>query len=210
MLTKIPIIVNIQSQNMASVKLYLSDKVDKDTNKSEIYIRFSGGRTTTKRIKSGFLVDHKRWDNSNSKSDYLISRMSLITYRTGLKKLFKTVGFTRVVTCLNSKTNEIEHTSLDQSVSAHVALRVFLSVVVNMGYNSEAIYSMSGHKVNSKEISRYYSIEDTTQIECVNGLDLRISPMKPVFSIINENPNSSLFVGDRERSVDLFGSLKRV
>lgn len=144
-------------------------------------------------------------------TDYLIPRMSLKTYRTGLKKLFKTVGFTRVVTYLNSKTNEIEHTSLDQLVSAHVARRVFLSVLVNMGYNSEAIYSMSGHKVNSKEISRYYSIEDSTQKECVNGLDLRISkPQKPVFSIIDENQNSSLIAGDKVRSMELFSSLKRV
>ena len=128
-----------------------------------------------------------------------------------MKKLFKRIGFTRVVTFLKSKSNEIEYTSLDQLVSAHVARRVFLSVLVNMGYNSEAIYSMSGHKVNSKEISRYYSIEDSTQIECVKGLDLRFSkPEKPVFSITNENPSSSLFVRDREISLNLFGSLKRL
>jgi len=52
---------------MASVKLYLSNKIDKDSNKSEIYLRFSGGRKTTKRIKSGFYIDNSRWDNSNSR-----------------------------------------------------------------------------------------------------------------------------------------------
>ena len=144
-------------------------------------------------------------------SNYLIPRMSLKMYRTGLKKLFKTVGLTRMVTYLNGKTNETEHRTLDQLVSAHIARRVFLSVLVNMGYNSEAIYSMSGHKVNSKQISRYYSIEDSTQIECVNGLDLRITkPQKPVFKITTGNENSSIFVGDRDRSVDLFAQLKKV
>jgi integrase len=146
-----------------------------------------------------------------SDSDYLIPRMSLKVYRTGLKKLFKTVGLSRMVTYLDGKTNETEHAPLDQLVSAHIARRVFLSTLVNMGFNSEAIYSMSGHRVNSKEISRYYSIEDSTQIECVNGLDLRITkPQKPVSSISKVNPNSSLFVGDKDRSVDLFGSLKRM
>ena len=144
-------------------------------------------------------------------SDYLIPRMSLKMYRTGLKKLFKTVGLTRMVTYLNGKTNETEHSSLDQLVSAHLARRVFLSTLINMGFNSEAIYSMSGHRVNSKEISRYYSIEDSTQIECVNGLDLRFDkPQKPVFNITTGNENSSIFVGDRDRSVDLFAQLKKV
>jgi integrase len=143
-------------------------------------------------------------------SDYLIPRMSLKMYRTGLKKLFKTVGLTRMVTYLNGKTNETEHATLNQLVSAHLARRVFLSTLVNMGFNSEAIYSMSGHKVNSKQISRYYSIEDSTQIECVNGLDLRVDkPMKQVFNITTGNENSSIFVGNRDRSVDLFAQLKK-
>ncbi len=142
-------------------------------------------------------------------SDYLVPRMSLKMYRTGLKKLFKSVGLTRMVTYLNAKTNETEHASLDQLVSAHLARRVFLSVLLNMGYNSEAIYSMSGHRVNSKEISRYYSIEDSTQTECVNGLDLRINKQqKPVFSI-NSNDNSFI-VGDKDSSMDLFALLKSV
>lgn len=142
-------------------------------------------------------------------SDYLIPRMSLKMYRTGLKKLFKTVGLTRMVTYLNGKTNETEHATLDQLVSAHLARRVFLSILLNMGYNSEVIYSMSGHRVNSKEISRYYSIEDSTQTECVNGLDLRIDKQqKPVFSI-NRNEEFSV-IEEKEGSVDLFDQLKMV
>ena len=144
-------------------------------------------------------------------SEYLIPRMSLKMYRTGLKKLFKKVGLKRMVTQLNNKTNQVEHTSLDQLVSPHLARRVFLSVLINMGYNNESIYSMSGHKVNSKEISRYYSIEDSTQIECVNGLDLRIEkPQKPVFRINPGSENSSIFVSHTNRSVDLFTQLKKV
>ncbi len=78
-----------------------------------------------------------------------------------------------------------------------------------MGFNSEAVYSMSGHRVNSKEISRYYSIEDSTQIECVNGLDLRVDkPQKPVFSF-NKNENFSI-IEKKEGSVDLFSLLKMV
>ena len=135
--------------------------------------------------------------------------MSLKMYRTGLKKLFKTVGLTRMVTYLNGKTNETEHATLDQLVSAHLARRVFLSILLNMGYNSEVIYSMSGHRVNSKEISRYYSIEDSTQTECVNGLDLRIDKQqKPVFSI-NRNEEFSV-IEEKEGSVDLFDQLKMV
>ncbi|MDD3323141.1 MAG: hypothetical protein PHS59_17045 [Paludibacter sp.] len=147
----------------------------------------------------------------NNDSGYLIPRMSLKTYRTGLKKLFKTVGLTRMVTYLNNKTNQVEHTSLDQLVSAHLARRVFLSVLINMGYNNEAIYSMSGHKVNSKEISRYYSIEDSTQIDCVNALDLRIQQQqKPIFTLSNEYENSSILVCERDKSIDLFSLLKKV
>jgi len=146
-----------------------------------------------------------------SDSGYLIPRMSLKMYRTGLKKLFKTVGLTRMITYLNGKINETEHASLDQLVSAHLARRVFLSTLINMGFNSEAIYSMSGHRVNSKEISRYYSIEDSTQIECVNGLDLRVDkPQKAVFNITSGNEKSSIFAGGIGRSVDLFAQLKKV
>lgn len=142
-------------------------------------------------------------------SGYLVPRMSLKTYRIGLKKLFKTIGLTRRISRLNSKSNEIEQTSLDQLVSAHLARRVFLSTLVNLGYNSETIYSMSGHSVNSKEISRYYNIEDSTQIECVNGLDLRITrPLNQEFKINNENDKVNS--GEKNLGLGLFELLKTV
>ena len=98
---------------------------------------------------------------------------------------------------------------MDKLVSAHLARRVFLFTLINMGFNSEAVYSMSGHRVNSKEINRYYSIEDSTQIECVNELDLRVDkPQKAVFSI-NRNENFSI-TEEKEGSVDLFCLLKMV
>lgn len=148
---------------------------------------------------------------SKYKSDsvYLVPRMSFKTYRIGLKKLFKTVGLTRIIPQFNSKTNEIEYKTLDQLVSAHLARRVFLSILVNMGYNSETIYSMSGHRVNSKEISRYYCIEDSTQLECVKGLDLRIpKPLKTEFKITNEKEQENY--DKMDNGVGLFELLKIV
>jgi hypothetical protein len=61
MLTKIGVFVNAIYISMATIKLSLSTKIDLDSNKSEIYFRFSGGRQFTKRIKTRILIDKRRW-----------------------------------------------------------------------------------------------------------------------------------------------------
>ena len=53
---------------MATITLSLSSKLDKVTNKSEILIRFVGGRNCVLRTKSGFYILPKRWNAKDEKA----------------------------------------------------------------------------------------------------------------------------------------------
>ena len=104
-------------------------------------------------------------------SNYIVPRMSLKTYNKGLKELFETIGLDRMVTYLNSETKQAEHAPLYEKVSSHFARRTFISLLVNSGVSDRIICSMTGHKPHSREISRYYTIDEVTQRNALNSLN---------------------------------------
>lgn len=52
---------------MATINLSLSSKIDKNTKKSEILIRFIGSREHVFRCKSSLFVNPERWNKENEK-----------------------------------------------------------------------------------------------------------------------------------------------
>lgn len=68
---------------MATISLSLSSKHDKVTNKSEILIRFVGGRDCIFRYKSGFYISPERWNTKDSK--VIIPRLATPEQRTLVK-----------------------------------------------------------------------------------------------------------------------------
>ncbi|MEI7504408.1 MAG: tyrosine-type recombinase/integrase [Paludibacter sp.] len=107
-------------------------------------------------------------------SNYIVPRMSLKTYNKGLKELFEMVGLDRKVTYINSESKQTEHAPLYEKVSSHLARRTFISLLVNAGVSDRIICSMTGHKPHSREISRYYTIDQETQRDALNSLKSKL------------------------------------
>jgi site-specific recombinase XerD len=53
---------------MAAITLSLSSKVEKVTGKSEILLRFVGGRNRVFRVKSGLYIKRERWNSNDEKA----------------------------------------------------------------------------------------------------------------------------------------------
>ena len=133
-----------------------------------------------------------------TKSPYLLPRMCLNTYREKLKELFSVLSITRPVTYLNVQTQQTEHVPLNKVVTPHLARRVFISTLLNMGYSDKVICAMSGNSPNSQEIKRYYRIEDEIKKNCVDRLDFRVN--KDMITVLN-------YV-DNQKNVNLFQQLR--
>lgn len=135
-----------------------------------------------------------------TKSPYLFPRMCLNTYRSKLKELFTELNLTRPVTYLNVHTQQTDHSPLNMVVTPHLARRVFISTLLNMGYSDKVICAMSGNSPNSQEIKRYYRIEEEIKQSCVDRLDFRVN--KDMVTILNKV--------DKQQKVDLFQQLRVV
>lgn len=118
-------------------------------------------------------------------SDYIVPRMSLKTYNNGLKELFEYLGLDRMITYLDSETNQTAHAPFYEKVSSHCARRTFISGLVVAGVSDRIICSMTGHKPHSREISRYYTVDEQTQKDALKKLVVSTDFSR----IINEEMN---------------------
>ena len=75
-----------------------------------------------------------------------------------------------MITYLDAETNQTAHTPLHKKISSHCARRTFISGLVAAGVSDRIICSMTGHTPHSREISRYYTINDQTQKDALNTL----------------------------------------
>lgn len=122
-------------------------------------------------------------------SDYIVPRMSLKTYNNGLKELFEYLGLDRMITYLDSEKNQTAHAPLYEKVSSHCARRTFISGLVAAGVSDRIICSMTGHKPHSREISRYYTVDEQTQKDALKKLIVETD-----FSeVLNLNEELNLF-----------------
>lgn len=76
-----------------------------------------------------------------SKSDYIVPRISLKTYNKGLKELFEYIGLDRMITYLDSETNQTAHAPLFEKISSHCARRAFISGMVAASVSDRIICS---------------------------------------------------------------------
>jgi len=80
---------------MAAITLSLSSKVDKVTGKSEILLRFVGGRKCVLRVKSGLHIKRERWNTNDEKA--IIPRIetpeqkTLVLLQTNIDKMRNTI-----------------------------------------------------------------------------------------------------------------------
>lgn len=105
-----------------------------------------------------------------TQSEYIVPRISLKTYNNGLKELFEYIGLDRMITYLDSETNQTAHAPLFEKISSHCARRTFISGLVVAGVSDRIICTMTGHKPHSREISRYYTIDGQTQKNALKAL----------------------------------------
>jgi len=88
-----------------------------------------------------------------------------------IKKLFRLVGLTRIVTVLDKETLMEKHVAIDTIASTHMARRIFIGGLFKGGVNNEVIGSMSGHVAHSKAISRYYAVDPEQQLAAMKLIE---------------------------------------
>ena len=113
----------------------------------------------------------------------ILPKISNSKFNSELKRLFNTIGLTRLVLIFDTRTGKEELISLSTLVSSHMARRTFISRSVNSGFDKPVYTSMTGHKLNTPHLDRYISVDMTIKKTLVDI----ISPTKI------ERPNVEYF-----------------
>ena len=92
-------------------------------------------------------------------------------YNNAIKKIFKEVGITRMVTVLNSTTGEEEKRHINEIASSHLARRTFIGNLYKKVKDPNLIGAMSGHVEGSKAFTRYRTIDEDIKKELISFLD---------------------------------------
>ena len=129
---------------------------------------------------------------------FLVPRYTLDEYNLKLKELFKTLGLNRIITSFDEEKGEMVHRPLYELVSSHMARRTFINTLVNEGYDSITIKNMAGMSENSREIARYYKLNEQHKQACSNSLDKRqLASTVPTIQISAYQPTMPNYQGSK-------------
>lgn len=122
--------------------------------------------------------------DETSETTYLVPRYTLDEYNIKLKELFKTLGLNRMISRFDEEKGEMVHRPLHEIVSSHFARRTFINTLFNEGFDTLTIKNMAGMSENSREIARYYKLNEKNKQLCTNSLDKRKSTSNtPIYQI---------------------------
>lgn len=92
-------------------------------------------------------------------------------YNDAIKDIFTLVGITRMVTTLNTITDEEEQHPINEVASSHMARRTFVGNAYKKFKDPNLIGSMSGHVEGSRAFARYRDIDMDIKKEVVKELE---------------------------------------
>ena len=98
----------------------------------------------------------------------LLPIYSLTQFNRDLKKVFRFVELTQIVTVRDKKTHIDKQVTMADIASSHMARRVFIGGLHKKNVKNEVIASMSGHVANSRSFARYYDVDQEDQIQAMN------------------------------------------
>jgi hypothetical protein len=111
--------------------------------------------------------------NDDTDTTYLVPRYTLDQFNIKLKELFKKLGLDRIVERYDEKNDSMVLLPLYEVASSHLARRTFINTLINEGYDNISIKKMAGMSENSREIVRYYNLNNKRSQDCSNSLDKR-------------------------------------
>ena len=92
-------------------------------------------------------------------------------YNDSIKEVMALAGVTRMVTILNPTTRREEQQPINKVASSHMARRTFIHILRKAGVGLDVIGKMSGHVDGSKEIARYYAVDDDMKSDVIALID---------------------------------------
>lgn len=106
----------------------------------------------------------------NYKDNALFPFYTQQEYNRDIKEMFEAAGLDRMVTTLNTVTDEQEKKPLYQVASSHMARRAFIGNLYKQLKDPNLIAPLSGHVEGSKAFARYRDIDDETKIQTTSLL----------------------------------------
>jgi integrase len=97
--------------------------------------------------------------------DKILPFISEQKYNDAIKRAFKLAEINRIVTILDSLTNEEVKKPLHEVVSSHMARRTFIGNIYKKVKDPNLIGALSGHKEGSKAFNRYREIDEDMKKE---------------------------------------------
>ena len=108
---------------------------------------------------------------ADSASDKLLPFISVQKYNEAIKEIFEKAGITRTVTVLDTVTRQQKKVKISEIASSHMARRTFAGNLYKKVKDPSLISSLTGHTDDSRNFSRYRSIDDDIKKELVELLD---------------------------------------
>lgn len=108
---------------------------------------------------------------SDYEGEKLFPFISEQKYNIAIKKIFKTVGVTRLVTIIDSVTRESKQVPICDVASSHIARRCFVGNLYKKVKDPNLVGALSGHTEGSKAFVRYREIDKDIKIELVKMLE---------------------------------------
>ena len=92
-------------------------------------------------------------------------------YNDAIKEIFRLCGITRLVTVLDSVTEEEVQRPINEVAASHMARKTFIGNLYKRVKDPNLIGSMSGHVEGSRAFARYREIDDDLKREVVSLID---------------------------------------
>ena len=108
---------------------------------------------------------------ANSNTDKLLPFISVQKYNEAIKEVFEKAGITRTVTVLDTLTRQQKKVRICDIASSHMARRTFAGILYKKVKDPSLISSLTGHSADSRNFSRYRSIDQDIKKELVELLD---------------------------------------
>jgi intN1 len=92
-------------------------------------------------------------------------------YNKAIKKIFKEVGITRMVTFLNPTTREETKVPINTIAASHMARKTFIGNMYKKAKNATLVGALSGHVEGSRAFARYRNIDDEMKKELISIIE---------------------------------------
>ena len=103
--------------------------------------------------------------------DKLFPYISSQKYNDAIKEMLSIAGINRLVTILDTVTQEQKQVPICDVASSHMARRTFIGNLYKKVKDPNLVGSLSGHKEGSRAFSRYREIDEEIKIDLVKSIE---------------------------------------